>query len=332
MEIISDDPVAVYRYHINSSFTECIESGGFCDNQKPQKILCEEIEPSFSSTCSFDNKIQLTFSEATANLTLPSLEMENNTACLDNSQVYLSTRMIQREFEDIEENTILNGNGYTVNMTIEEVFDPLFECESACLMDSQCVGYSVSAINLDCKIVNDFDYQESQVIGYMSRKVSTAAAYVEFENPCFISNETDVGSTWSNISTNVTYGDHITTQKDEVEETFFFGEVEIPEYISVNVVVKDPEKGEKSNILINGEFFDTVNDESVFLCIDKNGVYYAETIADIYSCQMFFGIGENQTFASGNAMQQYNLLYEAVENFGDGILECIDSKNYIYAS
>jgi hypothetical protein len=332
MKIISDDPVAVYRYQINSTFTQCIESGGLCDNQKPQKILCEEIEPSFSSTCSLDNKIQLTFSEATANLTLPSLEMMNNATCVDDSQVYLSTRMIKRQWEDIEENTILNGKGYTVNMTIEEVFDPLFECESACLMDSQCLGYSVSTINLDCKIVNDFDYQEAQVIGYTSRKIITAAAYVEFENPCFILNETDVASTWSNISTNVTYGDHISIKKDEAEKTFFFGEVEIPEYISVNLVVEDPENGEKSNILINGEFFDTVDDESVFLCIDNSGVYYAETIADINNCQMFFGIGENQTFASGNATQQYNFLNVAVENFGDGILDCFDSKNYIYAS
>jgi len=331
MKIISADPVAFYRYQINSTFTQCIKSGGFCDDSKPQKLLCEEIEPSFSSTCNSNNEIQLTFSEATANLFLPLLEMENTT-CLEDSQVILSTRMIKREFGDIKENTILNGNGYTVNMTIEKVFDPIFECESACLKDSQCFGYSVSAINLDCQIVNDFDIVETYLVGYKSRKIDTAAAYLEFENPCFVFDENDYGSTRVNISDNVTYGDHISIQIDEDAKTFIFGEINISEFILVNLIVEENEKGDRTRISINGHLFDTVNDRSVFLCFDGNGVYYADTIADIYNCQIFFGIGENQTFASGNPSEQYVFLDIAVDKFGDGILECLDSKNYIFAS
>ena len=86
------------------------------------------------------------------------------------------------------------------------------------------------------------------------------------------------GSTGVKSSANFTYGDHISTQMDEGKEFFFFGEIQIPEIISVNLVVKDHEKGDESNILINGEFFDTVNDRSVFLCFDRSGVHYADTL------------------------------------------------------
>ena len=94
------------------------------------------------------------------------------------------------------------------------------------------------------------------------------------------------GSTGVNSSANFTYGDHISTQIDEGKELYFFGEIQIPEFISVNLVVKDHEKGDQSNILINGEFFDTVNDRSVFLCFDRSGVHYADTIADIHTCSL----------------------------------------------
>ncbi|CAG5113681.1 Oidioi.mRNA.OKI2018_I69.chr2.g7771.t1.cds [Oikopleura dioica] len=233
-----------------------------------------------------------------------------------------------RAFGELEPSRKNVGNGININLTTTDL---LGECEWACFVTESCTGFSVSAIFEICEIFFEEDLQSTIYVGFEGKRIITGP-YFEFSNPCSGSKGSDVNYDDDDDGdgsdrNNQTYGNHISVDEDE----FFFGDLKIPEKIFTDLLIQENNEKDAAIIFFNGEKFDAVNDDLKYLCINGLKLEYIKDINGIYDCDWFFGIGENTTFTDGDEEKAYFFLSTVVDFFGEGILDCLDSKNFVYA-